>query len=182
MKTLFLSFAFSFISFFYLQAQTTQQKVSFPDAWIGVWEGELQIYNKAGLAQTLPMETHISKGDSANQWNWKIVYIAKKDSPDVRPYVVIAKDAKNGLYVMDEKNTIAMESYYIGGVFWTCFDVQGTRLFTSYRMVGKNLVSEIVFGKTTAISTTGGTSEDIPPVVTYPIGGVQRCVMKKRKK
>lgn len=158
-----------------------QKKADFPDAWIGKWKGQMEIITGKGVAQTIPMETHIAKGDSADTWKWTLIYAAKKDSPDVRPYVIKLKDKSKGHYIMDEKNTILLDSYYIGGEFWSEFEVQGTHLVTVYRMEGKNLISTIMYGPSEAIQTTGGGSEDTPPVKSYAVKGVQRCVMKRSK-
>lgn len=173
-------FLFLFFQFFLIVA-FGQNNTSFPDSWIGKWKGKMEIITPKGTMQTVPMELHISKGDSVDKWNWTIVYVAKKDSPDVRKYVIISKDKSKGHYIMDERNGILMDSYFIGGEFFCDFEVEGTRLLTVDRMEGKRLISTIIYGPIEAIATTGGTDKDTPPVKSFAIKGIQRCVMKRMK-
>jgi hypothetical protein len=169
--------AFSLFVFNYLAfAQYT-----FPDAWIGKWKGDVTIYNGKGITQVVPMELQIAKGDSAQQWKWTIIYLLKDKPKDERPYLLKCIDREKGHYIMDEKNSILLDAYYYGNVFYSSFEVQGTQLNVTYRMQGKNIVMEIFFGKSEAINTTGGTSEDVPPVKSFAINGMQRAILKKTK-
>ena len=154
---------------------------AFPDAWIGKWQGDVIIYNATGIAQTVPMELHIAAGDSAQQWKWTMLYLPKDKPKDERPYVLKIKDLAKSHYIMDEKNSILLDAYYYGGVFYSSFEVQGSQLLATYRMQGKHLMMEITFGKSEAINTTGGTSEDVPPVKSFAIGGMQRAILKRMK-
>ena len=153
----------------------------FPDEWAGKWKGDVNIYNGKGLVQSVPMELHISKADSALQWNWTLLYLPKDKPKDERPYLIKVIDAAKGHYIMDEKNSILLDGYYYGGVFYSSFEVQGSQLLVTYRMQGKNLMMEIAFGKGETINTTGGTSEDVPPVKSFAINGMQRAILKKIK-
>ncbi len=164
-----------------------QPKTNFPEDWEGVWKGKLEIIGARGLVHSLGMELHISpisamsKTDTLKKWNWTIIYRVNKDSADSRKYTLIEKDKLLGHYIMDEHNDILLDHYYIGGTLWSLFEVQGTRLMATNRMEGKKMISEISYGPMEPIQTTGGTSEDNPPVMSYSILGIQRAVLKKEK-
>ncbi len=164
-----------------------QNKNTFPDSWVGIWKGKLEIITAKGTMQTVDKELHIRKienekaEDTLRKWTWKIVYRISKDSTDERDYVLIEKDRAKGHYIMDEHNDILLDHYYIGGVLWSNFEVQGTGLTTISRIQRKKLIDEIIYGPTEPVQTTGGTSEEIPPVKSFAVKGVQRTVMRKTK-
>lgn len=159
-----------------------QKSATFPDGWLGIWKGEMHIITAKGIMQKVPMEIHISKGDSADTWNWQMIYRMKKDSPDVRPYVLKLVDKDKQHYVMDEKNSILLDSYFIDNVLWCPFEVQGTYLLTTNEVRGGKMISTIMYGPAAAVRTSGGTDEDTPPVKSFAVKGVQKCVMKRYKK
>lgn len=153
---------------------------TFPQSWEGIWKGDLQIYNNQGLATTLPMEIHILP-DTANTWKWKIVYAPKDKPKDERPYTLRVIDASKGHYVTDENNSIVLDAYYIGGTFWSWFEVEGTRLLVMERLEGKNLIMEIVFSGAKALNVTGGKDEDTPPASSFEVKGAHKAILKRTK-
>lgn len=157
-------------------------QTSFPASWVGDWRGQLEIFNAKGKMQELPMELHIHPLDSVpGGYSFEIVY-GEDRVTGARPYELLTVDAEKGLYLMDEKNSIKMEAYYINGKLIQCFEVQGTLLFTSTELVGNELVWEIISGNSDPISTTGDKvvdGEEIPPVKTYPMGAMQRARLRR---
>lgn len=158
-----------------------KDSLTFPQSWEGKWAGTLEIFNAAGLAQSLPMELHILPLDSVGQWSWTIIYGEDKEAGR-RGYELHTIDAQKGQYLIDEKNSIAMEAYFLGEKFFQWFEVQGSLLLTTTYLRGDELYWEITFGKSDPVSTTGDQTvdgEEIPPVKTFPISGVQAAVLKK---
>ena len=155
---------------------------SFPNSWVGDWSGQLEIFNATGKLQELPMELHIHLLDTVpNAYTFQIVYGEDKITGN-RPYELITLDAAKGLYLMDEKNSIKMEAYYLNGKLVQWFEVEGTLLFTTTELVGEELLWEIVSGSSTPVSTTGNETvdgEEIPPVRTYPVGAMQRARLRR---
>jgi hypothetical protein len=154
---------------------------TFPQSWEGIWKGDLQIFNNQGLATTLPMEIHILP-DSNNTWKWTIVYAPKDKPKDERPYTLRIIDAKKGHYVTDENNSIVLDAYYIGGTFWSWFEVEGTRLLVMEHLEGKNLIMEIVFSGDKPINVTGGKDADTPPASSFEVKGAHKAILKRVSK
>lgn len=157
------------------------QNAVFPDEYIGRWAGQLQIFNGKGLAQELPMLLHILPMDSTNQYTFTLIY-GEDTTAGKRPYELIVLDREKGLYLVDEKNTIQMEAYYIGGKLWQNFEVQGSVLNTMLWKEGDQLVWELSFGSSTPVRTSGGQlheGEEIPEVKAFPITGVQRARLSR---
>lgn len=152
----------------------------FPDTWQGRWAGELSIYKAGQKVQTLPMSLDIGRLDSVH---YRFVTLFGTDpQAGKRSYELIVKDAAKGLYVVDEQNSIQLESYLFENKLFCWFAVEGNLLSATYEKVGERIIFEIVSGSHQPVSTTGGqdvNGEKIPPVQTYPITVVQRAVLKK---
>ncbi|MCB0618975.1 MAG: hypothetical protein KDC43_13375 [Saprospiraceae bacterium] len=161
-----------------------QDSLAFPASWQGIWVGELQIFNARGVVQTVPMELHIQAIEESENYTWHLIYGEDKEA-GLRPYELVTIDAGRGLYQIDEKNSIAMEGYLLGGKFFQYFTVAGNALLTSTEKTGPDeLVWEIAVSSETPVSVTGNTTEgeeEIPEVKTFPINGLQRAVLTRKK-
>jgi len=151
--------------------------IDFPKDWSGKWRGSLKVYSGLGLQYTIKMEVHLLPQEDSKNYDYTIIY----DSPerfDKRLYELVVVDPSQGLFLVDEKNSILIESYFIGGKWFQRFEVAENMLNCSLEQVGDQLIWEITSGKTPPISVTGDTSlEDILEVKTYPVGVYQRAVL-----
>lgn len=159
-------------------ADTTEK---FPDTWLGNWKGTLNIYNEKGLAQAIPMELEMAKIEDSENYIWAIIYGEDKEKGR-RSYELKIVDAEKGVYVIDEKNSIELESYLLGNKLYNRFLVAESLLLCTYEKVGDKMIFEVISGKNEAVSTTGGEvvdGEEIPEVKTYPIIVSQRAELKR---
>lgn len=158
-----------------------KEPVSFPEGWVGIWKGDLNIFNQYGYQQSLPMQLHILPLDSAGQYTWTIIYGADLESGR-RPYVLNTIDAEKGHYEIDERNSIAMEAYFLDNKLFNRFTVMENLLLSSTEMRDGHLVFEIISGSLVPASRTGDTvvdGEKIPPVATLPVTVLQRAVLTR---
>lgn len=152
---------------------------TFPQSWQGQWQGDLQIFTPQGLAQTVAMELHILPIENTRNYTWTIIYGEDKEAGK-RPYELQPVDPKKGIYLIDEKNSIKMEAYYLSGKLYSRFEVMGNLLLTAVEKQGAHLIFEIISGKLEPVSTTGASTvegEEIPEVNAYPVGVRQRSVL-----
>jgi len=167
---------------FGLTALNAQDTLSFPYTWQGKWQGDLEIYTAKGLRQSVPMELHILPTDSINRFTWTIIYGEDKEAGK-RPYELVILDAAQGLYAIDEKNSIQLEGYFIKDKFFSRFEVMGSLLLTTERLVGEELIFEIIVGKMTPVSVTGNeviNGDTIPPVQAFPLKVMQRAILRRQ--
>ena len=168
---------------FAVNAQTDSTALTFPATWEGVWAGKLEIYNRKGKAQELPMELHILPIDGTERYSWTIIYGEYKEAGK-RDYELVTVDAENGVYAVDEKNSIQMEGYYLGGKFFQRFEVMGNMLLTTNEKIDDNTLTwEIISGSLEPVSSTGKQEvdgEEIPEVKAYPINVLQKAVLKRQ--
>ncbi len=157
-------------------------KEKFPQSWFGYWSGELQIYSPKGIQQTIPMALEIAPTDQTDIFKWTIIYDTDQ-SKDKRNYELKTVNVEEGLYLIDEKNTIFIEAYHFNNQLISHFEVKGNELTSIYEKQGDYLIFNIIMGKNQPISETGGKEQDgkeIFVVKTYPIITTQRAILKKQ--
>ncbi len=154
----------------------------FPASWVGNWKGELKIYTGRGLGQTIPMQLRIHPVNDST-YTYGIVY-GPDEKSGLRDYQLDIIDAKNGIYRIDEKNTILMDSYLLGGKFYSTFEVLGNYLVSTTEIIEGKMIYEIISGDTEAISITGNAEhngEPIPKVKSYPVRVRQIAILEREE-
>ncbi len=158
-----------------------ETEFSFPQSWKGKWKGDLEIFSRKGKAQTIPMELHIFPLDSTDAWSWTIYYGEDKITGK-RDYVLKPKDVEQGIYVVDEQNSILLDAYLFDGKLVERFEVMGSLLTTMTELRGDQLVWEIISGSTENLTSTGDTidgTDTIPEVKSYPMTVMQRAYLSR---
>ena len=157
--------------------------IDFPGDFLGEWHGDLKIYSTTGFKQSVPMELHILPIDSM-RFEWTLIYGEDKETGK-RPYEMIIVDKSKGHFEIDEKNSILLDSYVLGGKFYQRFDVSGSNLLVSLEKIAENLIFEIVVSKTEPLRTTGDTvteeGEQIPAVNSYQMMVRQRAFLSLKQ-
>ncbi|MGB3005422.1 MAG: hypothetical protein WBC06_02860 [Chitinophagaceae bacterium] len=171
---------FLFLVGFFITVYSSAQKNSFPGSWIGNWKGELQWY-KTGKPdpQKVNMELRIMPGDSIGQYTWQIIYGSITE--DNRPYILKAKDAANGHWVIDELNGIVLDQFWVGNKFCGAFTVKTSTIFNNYWIEKGKLMVEFFSIGAKPLLTTGKGTEDSPPVDSYKVGSYQKAVLTRQK-
>lgn len=166
---------------FFFTSMNAQDSLVFPVDWQGIWKGELKIYAGDGLKQAIPMELHIQAKDSIDHYNWWIIYGEDKETGK-RAYELKAVDKSKGVWMVDEKNTIAMECYFLHNKLWSRYDVMGNLITVTNEVKDNEMIFEVISGSLEPVSITGNQQhegEDIPEVKTFPIRVMQRAVLSR---
>lgn len=156
--------------------------LSFPDSWLGYWEGELEIFKDNKKVQAIPMALELLEMDNSQNLVWAIIY-GEDAKSGRRPYELETLDAEKGYFLVDEKNTIKLETYLYRNKLLSWYEVMGNLILCIYEKQGDHLIFEIIFGSSEPVSITGNQEVDgeaIPAVKTFPIGGYQKAVLKKK--
>ena len=164
-------------------SQLTEKKrqYSFPDDWLGYWEGELNIYNSTGKTMTVPMALDNSTTDQDSVWTWAIIY-GEDTIAGRRDYELNVVDASKGHYVVDEKNSIFLDAFLLDNNLISTFKVAGNVLQSSYELDGEDMLFTIHMYGEEEIRTTGDTlyqGEEIPIVHSYKNTIYQKARLKK---
>ncbi len=155
---------------------------TFPNSWLGNWEGDLNIFKDNKIVQTIPMELEMLEIDTSNNFIWAIIYGEDKIKGR-RAYELEILNAEKGQYRVDENNSIKLETYLFQNKLLSWYEVAGSKILCIYEKQGDQMIFEIIFGSAEPVSITGDQKvdgEDIPAVRTFPIGGYQRAVLTKK--
>lgn len=162
---------------FSLSAQTPIS--SFPQSWYGVWAGTLEIYQAKGKSMEVQMELRIAPTDSSHRWNWTLLYV-RDTIRDERQYELVAIDPALGHYQIDERNSILLDSYLLHHVLSARFAVGNSLLLTNYHFESDQITFEIFIGGRKEAKRTGKTGEEVGEIFSYPVGTMQRAVLRRK--
>lgn len=161
---------------------TSHAQESFPESWLGKYQGDLMIYGVDSVKMKINMKLDIVKTANDSIYDWTITYNFK-GSNDVRAYSLVVVDKEKGHYVIDEKNSILIDSYLSNNTVLTSFfKVMESYIISTYTKNKNIIVFEIISSKSSPVSSTGNTTvnkEDIPQVDSYGVNGRQKAILKK---
>lgn len=151
---------------------------SFPQSWCGHWKGELLWYPGANKEpKSVPMKLRIGATDSAHRFTWQLTY--GEAAADNRPYELVAKDTAKGHWVIDEKNGIVLDQYWLAGRLSGAFTVQQSTIINHYWMQDGQLHVEFSMIAAKPIATTGKGDEESPLVDSYQVRSYQKAVLRR---
>ena len=155
-----------------------QNEVQFPKSWVGEWTGQLNIYNRDGLARQIHMEVHIQPTLKDDTWKWTLIY--EMDTiRDERKYELIVVDEEKGHYQIDEKNSIFLDSFLFHNTLSSRFAVSKSLLMVNYTLEDEKLRFEIFAGRTDNTVETGEEVEDAGGIFSYMLQGMHRAVLSR---
>lgn len=175
------------VQFLYAQkieiAEAISSETEFPATWAGDWKGTLDIYSGKGKIQSVAMNLEIHPIDTSREKRYTFGMVYGSKEQDWRPYELVPVAPERGIWKVDEKNSIVMESYLYGPKLLCWFVVEGNRILCTYEKIDEHtLVFEVMSGPEKEASTTGSTKqgeEDIPAVKTYPFSVFQRAILTR---
>jgi hypothetical protein len=92
----------------------------------------------------------------------------------------LLKDKTQQHFIIDEKNGIFLDAYFVGGCFFSNFAIQETEIMYILQSKGKRLVLEMITTSNNPLHSTGGTNEKIPVVHSYSIQGYAKAILKRK--
>lgn len=153
------------------------QTLSFPQSFTGNWKGTLTWSRPGKPSEVFTMRLNILPADSG-RYTWQIIY--GDDQKDNRPYLLMPVDTAIGRWVVDERNSIVLDSYWIGNRFMGAFTVGGNTIVDQYWIDEQGMHVEFISYAVKPLATTGGTSKDIPPVDSYKILSLQKGILQRQ--
>lgn len=152
----------------------------FPQSWLGNWKGEMHWFkNGATEPQKVPMQLRIGEGDSSGTYQWQIQY--GDAGADNRPYLLKAVNAAAGHWVIDERNGIILDQFWLGNRLCGAFTVQSSSILNSYWLEGEELHVEFYSLSAKPVRSSGEGTEESPKVDSYRAGSYQKAVLHRVK-
>lgn len=150
----------------------------FPQSHFGTWEGTLQITSPGRRPpQTQGMRLIIdSLRGQPGRYSFQIQY----GQQPVRAYELVAVDAGNGKYQIDEKDGIVLDASKIGDQLTSQFSVGTNLITTTYTFLAEP--DRVGFALFFAEATPRTTGPAASPVLTYPIRSRQLATLTRAGK
>ncbi len=163
---------------FLWQQDANSQSDKFPASWAGHWRGTLSWYS-GNTIQQVNMQLIIAPTDTATAWNWQLVY--GDTIKDNRPYLLIEKDSATNHWVIDEKNGIVLDQYYMGDRLSGVFTFQNTTILNTYWIEEERMHIEFYAIAAKPVAVTGKGSEESPAVSSYKVNSFQKAMLTRIK-
>jgi hypothetical protein len=155
----------------------TAKQVGFPKSFTGHWKGTLMWSSNGRPQQQTEMQLIIRSADTPGHYTWQIIY--GKDEKDNRPYLLKPADKSGTHWVVDERNGILLDGFWIGNRFTGAFAVGGNTILDAYWIENNKLHAEFFSYRQQALNTTGKGTEESPLVESYRMNSYQKAVLSK---
>lgn len=149
---------------------------NFPEDFLGDYSGKLIIYNGPN-SQEIDMNFSLSETEEAGVYNYVLAY----QGQEPRNYLLKTIDAEAGTFQVDEQNDIILDARFSGNTLVSIFEVQGNLVTTTERFYSTHMEFEVTMVKIEEPNLTGGTSDEIPEVRSYPVRVYQHAVLSKKQ-
>ena len=150
----------------------------FPDDFTGNWKGELAWFPVGKPAQRVPMQLLIQpSADTAGHFTWHIIY--NDQSKDSRPYQLKPVDTLTGHWLIDERNGILLDQYWVGNRFSGAFSVSNATIVNTYYIEDDKMIVEFISYPLKSVRTSGKGNKEIPFVESYAVKSFQRAVLSR---
>jgi hypothetical protein len=158
---------------------TRAQSSNFPDSWAGEWEGTLSWYPVGTTAPRLvPMQLLIGLADSAG-YTWSIQY--GEGQKDQRHYLLLPVDSATGHWVIDERNGIRLDQFFLANRLSGAFTVGKSTIINNYFLSGDSLIVEFNTIGSQPLQESGLNTEESPRVLSYRVLAYQRAVLRRKQ-
>ena len=151
---------------------------AFPNTWLGTWRGPCTFTSADGAQRAFEMELRIAPTDNPLRYTWTIVY-SENDQRQERPYELVVIDAAAGKFLIDEHNSIEIDSWLLDGALYSQFAVGKVLVTASYRLTDSRIQVELITSDPQQLRPTGGV-RGVPQVRVYSMKGIQRATLAKQ--
>jgi len=165
--------------FFLLLTPLIAGAQKFPQEFIGNWTGTLHWYQpgkKEPQKAAMLLKIYPS-ADSAGHYEWDLSY--GEGGKDHRPYVLKPVDSLKNRWVVDERNGILLDQYWIGDRFVCHFSVQGTTIHNTYRIEKGRLIAEFYSFALKPVRSSGRGTEESPAVDSQGLRSYQVATLER---
>lgn len=172
MKYLLALFAFGTLS-----VALTQ---TFPDDWIGSYEGDMLIAQLDQPTDTIPVSLELVTIETDSVWSYKMTFYSEKYGTIIKDYKIVAKsknDAQN--YYLDENNGVVMGITLMDGTFYGMYEVLEMTYISTIQYRDGNLYLDLFAAPKDNPLITKTDGEEPIMVTSYPPNLHQTALFKR---
>lgn len=151
------------------------QAPGFPQSHLGTWKGTLHM-EPSGME--IPMSLRLGPAVSGDSVFECVMTYSGPKGEDIRAYNLLVDDKSQGLFRVDEKNSILLNERLMGNKLISVFTVEGSSLVVTLELHPQEIIFEVFSWPADQPKTSGG-QQDVPIVHAYVPNAYQRAVLKK---
>ncbi len=144
---------------------------------LGKYQGVLHIFNGKN-EQKINMELQLLPTQIPYEFEYNIIYLNNDSIRDERLYT-LKYDTLNETWSIDENNGIVLSAHWVNQSLYSLFEVEGGLLTSTIEFKDSYAEFQITHSSKKNALVTGGISDEIPKVISYPIGTVQKAKLFK---
>ena len=153
-------------------------KSGFPGSWAGVYQGILEGKQPGGKTFTVAMTLEITPDPEGSGADFTLIY-GEGEGRQVRAYRLETEDARQGRYLIDEKNSILLDATLTENTLTSFYSVGRAIMTVSYTREAKGILFELVSARFAEPRKSGG-KQGVPEVASYPITARQSARLVKQ--
>lgn len=148
-------------------------------AWAGRWEGACGIAAAQGKLSSVVTSLEIRKtADNGSRYSWIVTYGPSTEAEQRRAYEIVAVDAAQGHYIIDEKNGLKIDAWLVANQIFAPFEIGGTVIAAKYIRMNGGIVMELPSFEAANRRKTCLTSKPETCAHSYRMTGVQLCFLR----
>jgi hypothetical protein len=147
-------------------------QIPFGEKCLGTWEGNMKIYSRGVLKDSVDVRLTVTHTKTANAWTWKTEYLSPIQ-PMTKDYILRLPEPEKNKYITDEGDGVELTGYLFGNKLYDMFETHGVFLTSSYELVGNELIFEVTSGKKEPVTH--------PEINNYSVDNLQRVVFRRKK-
>jgi len=154
--------------------------ITLDSSWYGIWEGELEIWSQGKQVQQLPMSLEIQP--VGKEFTFTLIYKMNTENPDIRPYTLKPVNDSIGHFVIDEANSILLDTYLIDNCLLDLFSMESSGVYSRICNQGEYIDLEMLGLGMDPIRISGGEvieSDTMPKVSSYPLQSMTKARLIK---
>ncbi|MGB0777996.1 MAG: hypothetical protein ACPGR7_08215 [Flavobacteriaceae bacterium] len=155
------------------QTHDVKNSENFAEMIQGQWSGDMFIFNKGQIRDTVPVLFTVRETDTIDRWHWQMKYISE-EFPITKDYRLELINAREQQYITDEGSGIILNSYRYKNKLYGFYTVSNTVFSATYELQGQDLIFEVYGGNPSKDSLK--TDYKVHP---YSVDFLQRVSLKK---
>jgi len=109
---------------------------SFPEGWLGVYKGTMEVYGEQGQKQEVPVRLDFLETDTVGRWVWRMTYQGKTPKQNiVKDYHWVHIEGNR--YATDEGGGLLLDEAFIGKTFYGSYSMSNGQEPVMYSTIFK---------------------------------------------
>lgn len=174
---------FSALAFLACCTENAHAQSSFPNQWIGEYEGDMIIASAGRPNDTVPLDFQLLEIIPDSVWSYVMIYHSTKWGEITKDYrYVRSKKGDDINFIFDEHNGIVMELTFMNDCFYGMYEVSEMIFINSFRKQGDALFFELFAGPSSNPKITSAQEGDeVYEAKSFKPTLVQSVVLTRKK-